>query len=204
MTMPAVAYGPPEPASRTWSDTRLVSECLAGNDTAWAALIQKYKALIYSIPRRYGASPEDAGDIFQAVCIELFSELPRLRRSGALRAWLITVTVHHAFHWKRRHVRTIAREQGTPAGDTLFVAEEPIVDAMARAEQEQQVRDAIAHLPPRCGSLIRMLFFEQPPIRYRDAACRLGVADGSIGFLRARCLKRLRRLLKGVELDRAS
>jgi RNA polymerase sigma factor (sigma-70 family) len=204
MTLPALADSVPEPASRTWSDGRLVSECLAGNETAWAALIQKYKALIYSVPRRYGASPEDAGDIFQAVCIELFSELPRLRKSGALRAWLVTVTVHHSFHWKRRHIRTITREQGTPDDQVLSVADEPIVDVMARVQREQQVRDAIARLPARCGSLIRMLFFEQPPIRYRDAACRLGVADGSIGFLRARCLKRLRRLLKGVELDRAS
>ena len=60
---------------RAWSDERLVRACLAGNEAAWSALIDKYKTLIYAIPRRYGASPEDASDIFQAVCLELFSEL---------------------------------------------------------------------------------------------------------------------------------
>ena len=63
----------------TWNDSRLVRECLAGNDRAWSALIGKYKNLIYSIPLKYGATPEDAADIFQSVCLELFSELPKLR-----------------------------------------------------------------------------------------------------------------------------
>jgi len=33
-----------------WDDTRLVKECLRGNEQAWSLLIDKYKALIYSIP----------------------------------------------------------------------------------------------------------------------------------------------------------
>ena len=48
-----------------WSDERLVRACLDGDDDAWAALIDKYKRLIYSVPIKYGASPEDAADIFQ-------------------------------------------------------------------------------------------------------------------------------------------
>ncbi len=49
----------------TWSDDRLIRACLNGNEQAWSALIDKYKNLIYSIPMKYGASPEDAADIFQ-------------------------------------------------------------------------------------------------------------------------------------------
>ena len=35
-----------------WNDTRLVKACLAGDEEAWSVLIDKYKALIYSIPAR--------------------------------------------------------------------------------------------------------------------------------------------------------
>ncbi|MBI3670315.1 MAG: sigma-70 family RNA polymerase sigma factor, partial [Acidobacteria bacterium] len=77
----------------TWSDTRLVRECLAGNELAWAALIQKYKNLIYSIPFKYHAPPQEAADIFQAVCLELFSQLSKLRKTASLRSWLITVAI---------------------------------------------------------------------------------------------------------------
>ncbi|MFZ3363707.1 MAG: hypothetical protein WA153_09715, partial [Candidatus Acidiferrales bacterium] len=67
-----------------WTDTRLVKECLRGSEAAWSALIDKYKNLIFSIPIKYGFSSDDATDIFQAVCVELLSELPKLRKPKAL------------------------------------------------------------------------------------------------------------------------
>jgi hypothetical protein len=65
------------------SDEQLVRDCLKGKDSAWSALIFKYKNLIFSIPIRYGFSEEDAADIFQAVCMDLLAELPRLREPKA-------------------------------------------------------------------------------------------------------------------------
>jgi DNA-directed RNA polymerase specialized sigma24 family protein len=63
-------------------------------------------------------------------------------------------------------------------------------------EREQAVRDAIADLPARCRQMIEMLFFQTPPRPYVDVAAALGVRPGSIGFLRLRCLRRLRRQLE--------
>jgi DNA-directed RNA polymerase specialized sigma24 family protein len=40
-----------------------------------------------------------------------------------------------------------------------------------------------------------MLFFEHPPRPYEEVASSLGLAVGSIGFIRGRCLKKLRDLL---------
>jgi DNA-directed RNA polymerase specialized sigma24 family protein len=44
--------------------------------------------------------------------------------------------------------------------------------------------------------MIDLLFFEQPPLRYAEVASRLGLAPGSIGFIRGRCLKRLKKYLE--------
>jgi RNA polymerase sigma factor (sigma-70 family) len=179
-----------------WNDERLVRACLAGNEKAWSALIDKYKALIYSIPRRYGASPEDAADVFQSVCLELFSELPRLRKTTALRSWLITVTAHQSFHWKRKQRRQADREPAR-VEDEAFAIDVPMrTDEIEQVEREQILRDATASLPPRCQEMIRLLFYVEPPMPYRDVAARLGLATGSIGFIRGRCLQRLRKTLQ--------
>src|SRR5437879_3649824 len=74
--------GKKEPVA--WSDALLVKECLAGNEEAWSALIDKYKALIYSIPVKYGLPPQEAADVFQATCTELLVRLPELREPRAL------------------------------------------------------------------------------------------------------------------------
>jgi len=178
-----------------WSDERLVRACLEGDEEAWSVLIDRYKALIYSIPRRYGASPEEAADIFQSVCLEWFSALPRLRKSASLRNWLITVTAHQAFHWKRKH-RTHAEIEGASLESDGALDAAPLVpEEIQRLEQEQMLREAIAYLSPRCQEMIRLLFFVDPPLPYRDVAQRLGLAVGSIGFIRGRCLQRLQKAL---------
>lgn len=181
-----------------WSDERLVRACLDGDEQAWSALIDKYKNLIYSIPIKYGADREDAGDIFQSVCLELFSQLPNLRKPGALRGWLITITAHQAFHWKRKHRKKVDREQ--PDLDEQEIEAEPSLpsDETDEAEREQIVRDATARLSPRCQEMIRLLFYVEPPLPYREVASRLGLAVGSIGFIRGRCLKRLEKTLQAM------
>jgi DNA-directed RNA polymerase specialized sigma24 family protein len=51
-------------------------------------------------------------------------------------------------------------------------------------------------LPARCRQMITLLFFEHPPQPYNEVAEKLGLARGSIGFIRGRCLKRLKRILQ--------
>jgi RNA polymerase sigma factor (sigma-70 family) len=179
----------------TWSDDRLVRACLKGNDQAWSVLIEKYKNLIYSIPVKYGASPADAADIFQAVCLEFFSELPRLRDTGALRGWLITVTAHQSLHWKQKHRRRAEQDLTDFDEEQLGTDSQLPSDVIEELEREQMVREAVARLSARCQEMIRLLFYEHPPLPYRDLARRLGLATGSIGFIRGRCLKHLHRAL---------
>ncbi len=178
-----------------WSNTRLVAECLAGNERAWSALLERYKNLIYSIPLRYGTPHQDAADIFQAVCLDLFNELPKLRDAEALQGWLIRVTTHKCYHWKLRHIH---REGDLEEEQIENIAAEELIppDVLAELEREQMVRDAIVQLPPRCREMIEMLFFEHPPLPYNDVARRLSLATGSIGFIRGRCLKRLKKILE--------
>jgi RNA polymerase sigma factor (sigma-70 family) len=181
--------------SSEWSNTRIVAECLAGDERAWSALLDRYKNLIYSIPLRYGTPHQDAADIFQAVCLDLFNELPRLRDADALQGWLIRVTTHKCYHWKRRQInRESDLDEDEVENLSALHAIRP--DVLAEVEREHMVREAIGHLPSRCRQMIELLFFEHPPLPYNDVARRLNLATGSIGFIRGRCLKRLKKLLE--------
>jgi RNA polymerase sigma factor (sigma-70 family) len=183
-------------AGADWSNTRLVAGCLSGDDRAWDALLDRYKNLIYSIPLRYGAPPQDAADIFQAVCLDLFNELPRLRDAEALQGWLIRVTTHKCYHWKRR--AAAASGMGFDESELENLSgQEPIPqDVIDEIEREQMVRESVVALPDRCREMIEMLFFENPPMPYHEVARRLQLAKGSIGFIRGRCLKRLKKVLE--------
>jgi RNA polymerase sigma factor (sigma-70 family) len=176
-----------------WDDTRLVKECLAGNEEAWSLLIDKYKALIYSIPIKYGLPPHEAADVFQSTCMELLTRLPELREPKALPKWLMQVTHHQCFRVKRQAQRVVSR-------DTEPDLQEPETPAIAeilvqQTQEEQMLREAMRKLTPQCRKLVELLFFETPARPYTEVAAELGLALGSIGFTRQKCIERLRRNL---------
>ena len=200
--MPTSLVPPKTPISRqapaddsvAWSNTRLVKECLQGSERAWSALIEKYKRLIFSIPIKYGFSRDDATDIFQAVCLEMLSELPKLRAPEALPKWIIQITSHKCFHHKRLQQRVEVMDPSSSAFDRATKL--PNADGiLGEVEEEQKLRQAISEIPSRCQRLVEMLFFEEPVRPYSEVASLLGLAVGSIGFIRQRCLERLRKKL---------
>jgi len=177
-----------------WNDTRLVKECLSGDEAAWAQLIDKYKALIYSIPIKYNLPPQEAADVFQSTCVELLVRLPELREPRALPKWLMQVAHHECYRVKRLSKRVVSRdsEENSPEPEVPPVAE----GLVQQTQEEQMLREAIAVLTPQCRRLVEMLFFESPSRPYAEVAAELGLALGSIGFTRQKCIERLRRQLE--------
>lgn len=176
-------------------ETELVQECLLGREDAWCGLIDKYRNLIFSIPIRCGLSREDSSEVFQDVCLILFRELRRIREPRALPAWLIKITWQRSRHLRERQMRqwhVEARTEGEPAN----AGDQPPEELFNEIERQQAVREALTQLTDRCKSLVEMLFFTTPAVPYEEAARRLGVATGSVGFIRMRCLRRLRRQLE--------
>jgi RNA polymerase sigma factor (sigma-70 family) len=170
-----------------------VEECVRGNEEAWNALVDKYKRLIFSIPVKYGLSQDEATDIFQNVCLDLLEQLPKLRNRKALPKWIIQVTAHKCLRQKHHDQRMETGEDAEHAFDVpIPAAAEGVV---REAEDEHKLRGAITGLPDRCRNLVEMLFFEEPARPYKEIAEQLGIATGSIGFIRQRCLDKLRKLL---------
>jgi RNA polymerase sigma factor (sigma-70 family) len=182
-----------EKAAKGVSDATLVKKCLAGSEEAWEQLIDKYKALIYSIPVKYGLPPQEAADVFQSTCVELLTHLKDLREPRALPKWLIQVAHHKCYHWKRQQQRIVSPAEGEelPEPEIPAVAETLI----RQTQEEQMLRDAIANLAPRCQRLVKMLFFETPARPYAEVASELNLAVGSIGLTRQKCIESLRKRL---------
>jgi RNA polymerase sigma factor (sigma-70 family) len=180
------------------ADEQLIGRCLKGDPEAWSALIDKYKNLIYSIPIKLGMH-QDAGDIFQSVCVDLLSELPRLREHRTLPKWLMQTCYHKCLRYQRAADRLVElAPEGTDsnAAPPANRADDFPEHMLVQLEQEQILRDAISELPEKCERMVRLLFFENPPRPYENVAEELGMATGSIGAIRGRCLAYLRKHLE--------
>jgi RNA polymerase sigma factor (sigma-70 family) len=173
-----------------------VAECREGSGEAWSALVDKYKKYVYAIICRYGVQDEEAADLFQSVWLDAFNDLGKLSQPDSVRPWLASITSHKCFHWKRQRYRRQGMEVAEAEAPNASVPVAP--DFVAQLERDQLIREALDRLPARCHRLIRLLFFASPPVPYAVAARSLGLATGSIGFIRGRCLEKLRKALESL------
>jgi RNA polymerase sigma factor (sigma-70 family) len=182
------------------SDTDLVLACRRGDETAWETLVGRYQRLIYTIPRRAGLNEDLSSDVFQEVFATLFEKLDGLEQPERLKAWLVTTA-------KRKTWRLISRENSSKRFEDDEEADAlkgnnlpdnaPLPDeVLIQLEEQHQVRTAVASLDERCHKLLTLLFYQPEPLSYSEIAAHIGATEGSIGPTRARCLKKLLRLLE--------
>ena len=178
---------------KNYTDPELVALCLKGDAQAWEALIMRYRRLIYSVPVRFGFTTADAADVFQAVCVKLLEHLHEVKDESKVSSWLITTTTRQCLH-----VRSLKQREGNTDEDF----EEPpdpgdnIEEIRIMTEQQQTVRQAVDQLSERCRTLIEMLYFDQRSLSYDEIGQLMGMPVSSIGPTRARCLDKLRTILR--------
>jgi RNA polymerase sigma factor (sigma-70 family) len=170
----------------------LVARVGAGDQAAWNELIERYSPLVWSICLRYRLDRDDIDDVGQSVWMLLIERIGTLREPAALPGWLATTTKHECL----RVLRVSRRHEhgGLPPEDRMPPdPDAELVDAdILAAERDVALRTAFDELPHGCHQLLSMLVSD-PPSSYADISATLGVAVGSIGPTRARCLDRLRR-----------
>ena len=169
----------------------LVLRARDGDERAWAALVERYAPLIWSLCRRYRLDATDTADVGQTVWLLLVNQLGKIREPAALAGWLATTTRRECARvLNRAQMPHVARHEpdaeNIPDGET-----ETIEQGLLAAERHAALRDAFTQLPPRDQRLIALLI-EDPPVPYAEISTKLGIPVGSIGPNRRRCLDKLR------------
>ncbi len=180
-------------------DDALIERCLKRDQVAWGELVEKYKRLVYSIPRGYRLPDGVCDDIFQGVFSLLFQNLGGLRDTRTLAKWLMTTTQREC--WRAAQANARSSSHLTPNSPMAAAPEEPAGDELERWERRVAVHQALSRLGGPCERLLRALFTNAERTNYAEIAFSLGIPTGSIGPTRARCLAKLASLLSEPEED---
>ena len=173
------------------SVTDLVTRARTGDQQAWDVLVERYAPLVWSICGRYRLAAADAADAGQTVWLRLVEQLDNLRDPAALPGWLATTTRHECARLARTahgpHAAGAVLDSGTLPDDHAMAAEQELL-----ADERHALRAAVRRLPPGGQRLLALLTCD-PPVPYAQISATLGISVGSIGPLRARYLRQLRR-----------
>jgi RNA polymerase sigma factor (sigma-70 family) len=189
------ANGGNRSAANVGIDTALLQACRAGDQQAWSVLVERYGRMVYAIPRRIGLSQDDADDVFQAVFASLLRSLDSIADPASLPYWLMTTTRRESWRIGRQRGSFIDLDEAT-ADDRATVGVE-----LEQYERDLLVRDAMARLDPRCRQLLTALFLEPDEQSYTRISEEMGMPVGSIGPTRARCLRKVQKILASLGVD---
>jgi RNA polymerase sigma-70 factor (ECF subfamily) len=171
------------------SDRDLVRACRAGDEDAWALLVERFSRYVYAIVvQAYRLAEHDAEDVYQEVFARTYEHLDRLRSDEAIRPWIGQLTRRLAID----RLRVERREQSVaPLLDTL---EGDAEQELERLEVALGVREAMATLPPHCQEILDRFFARGES--YQEISSALQLPMGTIASRISRCLTKLRQQLE--------
>jgi len=182
-------------------DPELVRRCLAGENSAWEALLHVHTRRIYNLCYRFTGRPAEAEDLTQEVFIKIFQTLKTFDAAqGAFPTWLARVARNHLVD----HYRRTKKDRVTSSlEDELGGLEEkasPTVEPTAKVESRERkelLQQALDRLSPDLREAVVLRDLQD--LDYDEIAQVLGVPGGTVKSRINRGRLELARVIKRME-----
>jgi len=188
------------------TDRSLIDAHLRGDHTAFGELVHRYGDSLLGYLTRVCGDREQAEDLFQETFRRVHEKAHTLR-GNQFKNWLYTIATRAAIDGLRRqrriHVVSLNQKldcDGQNCGElgAVAIAEsgpDPSQEAI-RAEQKQQVRQALGLLPARQRATLVLAYYQG--LSYREVADVMGCSIGTVRTQMFRALRTLARTLPDV------
>ncbi|HSF85574.1 MAG TPA: sigma-70 family RNA polymerase sigma factor [Acidimicrobiia bacterium] len=180
--------------------TQLHAAAMAGSESAWLAIVERYNRLLWSVVRAFRLDTAEAEDVVQLTWVKLVERLGQVRDPERLGGWLATTARNEALAVLRRCRREAPIGA---AGDFETLAAWADPDLVVAADERSTLVRAFGRLDEEDQRLL-VLLIADPPLSYAEIAAVVGRPVGAIGPSRGRALERLRRAFSAEELRRTS
>ena len=166
---------------------------MGGDPAAWRELVRRFGGVVWTIARSHRLSLHDTQDVSQTTWLQLAIHIQSLNDRGAVGAWLATTARRESLRVIRRRNRETPWDPGESWINSVPDSSDPIDEMASRAEQRSKVAAGFGALDDDCKLLLGLLI-QEPPLSYIEISKALGIPRGSIGPLRGRCLRKLRKI----------
>ncbi|MBS1490975.1 MAG: sigma-70 family RNA polymerase sigma factor [Bacteroidetes bacterium] len=184
-------------SSKAIEDFKLIDRAVAGDDKAYAKLLQRYKRSVYHTILKMVRNVDDAEDLTMEAFSKAFRSLHRFKRDFTFSTWLFRIATNNTIDYiRKKKLNTLSIENmytdddGQSVGidvqdkENLNPQEEAI-----RSQKEELIQVFVNMLPGKYQRLVRLRYFNE--LSYEEIAQEL---DAPLGTVKAQ-LHRARELL---------
>jgi len=179
------------------TDGVLAQQTLAGDEEAFAQLVQRYSSALFNFICRFLNDYDAASDILQQVFTQLYISLPKLRTGEPLKAWLFQVARNRCLDELRRK-RVIHFSELQTAGEddelsplAIIPDTSPLPEEVAERHDLQEIlQHAISSLPPKFRAVVLLRYTSQLSFSEIGQSLQMPEATAKTYFQRAKPLLR--------------
>jgi RNA polymerase sigma-70 factor (ECF subfamily) len=179
------------------TDGVLAQQTLAGDEEAFAQLVQRYSNTLFNFICRFLNDYDAASDILQQVFTQLYISLPKLRTGEPLKAWLFQVARNRCLdELRRKRVLHFSELQAASDDDELsplaiIPDTSPLPEEVAERHDLQDIlQQAISGLPPKFRAVVLLRYTSQLSFSEIGQALQMPEATAKTYFQRAKPLLR--------------
>ena len=85
------------------TDSELIDEVLAGNQSAYALLVKRHQRFVFSLAMRFAKKREDAEEIAQDCFVKAYRSLYTFKRTSKFSTWLYSIVYTTSITFLRRN-----------------------------------------------------------------------------------------------------
>lgn len=173
----------------------LLKRALSGDRQAAADLAALYSPEVYRLALYFLHSEEEARDAAADIFVRLFTS-PQIISLDRFRAWLMRVAYNHCLDILRRR-RTLNRLLPKIYGTMAEHSEPGPEQALAEADEQEEVRRAVARLPDQDRVIVVLRYYQQ--LSYSEISDVLDLPEATVGTRLHRAREKLRNMLAHSE-----
>jgi len=166
----------------TAEDASLVQETLAGNQTSFQLLVERYQDRLFALVRHYTKDPALVEDIVQETFLKAFKRLDGFQHESSFYTWIYRIAVNTVLDVLKRRGRSPVTSVEDPevagapnAPDTRVMAPDA---RLQREEIARITRECLAEIPEIFRTVLVLREFED--MAYQDIADLLGISIGTV------------------------
>jgi RNA polymerase sigma-70 factor (ECF subfamily) len=178
--------------------SRLVLQCLAGDEYAIELLVRQYQTGVFRLALSIVGDAAEANEIMQETFISALRSLPSYREERSFKAWLYRITLNHS----RSHLRK--RKSLTRLGNMLKMVLQVETqtqvlpeDAMIQNEKEDLLWNSLNQLDERFRTVVVLRYFHELSIS--EISEIISVNEGTIHSRLHTAREKLRDALQHIE-----